>query len=251
MRTLSLDLRPTCPTHRAILPEISDLSASAKAGFPNRLMHGVQASGHGPLFDPCAPGFGAPGGSLPPGRSCSAAARNTRGAAAFPGRAPRPQQAPAGGGVGEEPGEHKGLTLTVVGWPLAHPWDPHPPRQTLEGLCQRKRWVSVSRRSIALRQGSRLLRAVTPRIPKEAELSLASDLGERRPCILPYPTGHTDQPWGSLGRTTLPWGPPGGPWGGPRCPGVLGGLHSAEVSGQQRTEVAGADVCSSSWACTS
>ena len=53
----------------------------------------------------------------------------------------------------------------------------------------------VSLRSIALRQGSRLLRAVTPGIPKEAELLLASDLGERRLSILPHPAGHTDQPW--------------------------------------------------------
>lgn len=75
---------------------------------------------------------------------------------------------------------------------------------------------------------------------------------------------------GSLGRTTLPWGSPEGPWGGPHCPGgghrgslgrttlprgppgVLVGLHSAEVNGQQGTEVAGADTCgSSSRACTS
>lgn len=103
MRNLSVDVRPTCPTRRAIPSEICDLSASAKAGFPNRLTRGVQALRHGLPFDPCAPGFGAPGGSLPLGRSCSAAAQSTRpegrGADALPGKAPCPQPAPAGGGL--------------------------------------------------------------------------------------------------------------------------------------------------------
>lgn len=170
------------------------------------------------------------------------------------------------------------------------------PGRLWRGPCQGKRWVHMSPWGITLRQGSRLLRVVTPRIPKEAELSLASDLGEKRLSILPRPTGHTDQPWCSLGRTTLPWGPPGvpgkghtalgatrgslgrttlpwgspeGPWEGPHCPGdhwgslgrttlpwgppgVLVGLHSAEVNRQQGTEVAAADTRGpSSRACTS
>lgn len=65
VRALSLALRPTCPTHRAIPPEICGLSASAKARFPNRLMPGVQVSGRGPPFHPCTPGFGAQADACP------------------------------------------------------------------------------------------------------------------------------------------------------------------------------------------